>query len=220
MDLPTNTLNEASPIRSKLVCVALNDRAQFESLRAQFHRAPHHKPPTQPVLYYKPRNTWSNDGARVEIPDGKSLVVGASVGVVIGKTCCRVTPEIALDYVGAYCLVHDFSLPEKSYYRPDIKGKCLDGSAPVGAAKQVDDPSRLSLRLQVNGEPRAALAVSSLCRGIEELISQISHIMTLQAGETIAVGFNGERVALQAGDEVMTACDGLATLRNTVGQEP
>jgi len=213
-------LDDRTPVRSKLVCVALNDPEHFESLQADFRAPPYGKPPTRPVLYYKPRNTWSHDGATVEIPDGKSLVVGASVGVVIGKACCRAKPSDALAYIGAYCLVHDFSLPEASYYRPDIKGKCLDGSAPVGTptpASEVVDPSGLGLTMEVNGEPRARVAVSSLARGIEELVSEISHIMTLEPGEVIAVGFNGERVAVRDGDEVSTTGDRLPSLTNTIG---
>jgi len=53
-------------VNSKLVCVALNDKAQLQALDATFNQAPYNKPPTQPVLYYKPRNTWNVDGAEIE----------------------------------------------------------------------------------------------------------------------------------------------------------
>ena len=209
-------LNPDTPVRSKLVCVALNDRAHFDSLQTEFHEPPHREPPTHVVLYYKPRNTWSSDGARVEIPPGKNLVVGASIGVVVGKRCCRVSPEDAAAYVGGYCLVHDFSLPETSYYRPDIRGKCIDGSAPVGVAAEVADSAGLSARLEV-GELSATIDLASLRQDVDSLVSEISHIMTLEPGETIAVGFNGERLPVQDGDRVTTTCDGLPSLTNTVG---
>ena len=212
-------LDRDTPVKSKLLCVALNDREQVDSLEARFHGAPYRKPPTEPVLYYKPRNTWSHNGASVEIPTGQSLVVGASVGVVIGTRCRRVGVVGALDYVAGYCLVHDFSLPETSYYRPDIKGKCLDGSAPVGEpvpSSEVANLAALVVRLQVNGQERASLAVASHYRPLEDLLSKISYIMTLQPGEMIAIGFNGDRVRVSPGDSVTSTCSGLVSLQNVV----
>lgn len=214
-------------VNSKLVCVALNDKTQLEALDATFNQAPYNKPPTQPVLYYKPRNTWSVAGAEVEWAkdfDGKdvpAMAVGASLGVVIGKETCRVSPEEALSFVGGYTVVADYSLPEENYYRPDIKGKCLDTSAPVGpslvAAEKIAQPDALSVTIKVNGELKSTFDLNQMQRSVAELISVISNIMTLQAGEIIAVGFAGERVALAKGDKVEAAIEGIGTLNNTLG---
>lgn len=214
-------------VNSKLVCVALNDKAQLAALDGTFNEAPYKKPPTQPVLYYKPRNTWSVDGAEVEWAkdfdgnDVAAMAVGASLGVVIGKETCRVSADEALEYVGGYTIVSDFSLPEESYYRPDIKGKCLDTSAPVGpeivAADKVANPSALTVTVSVNGEQKSVFELANMERSIAELISIISRIMTLQAGEIIAVGFAGDRVAVAKGDKVEASIEGVGTLNNTLG---
>lgn len=213
-------------VNSKLVCVALNDKAQLAALDATFNDAPYKKPPTQPVLYYKPRNTWSVDGAEVEWAkdfdgnDVAEMVVGASLGVVIGKETCRVSAEEALQYVGGYTVVADYSLPEQSYYRPDIKGKCLDTSAPVGpaivAADKVANPDALSVIIKVNGEQKSVFELANMERSVAELISIISRIMTLQAGEIIAVGFAGDRVPVAKGDKVEASIEGVGTLNNTL----
>ena len=214
-------------VNSKLVCVALNDKAQLAALDATFNDAPYKKPPTQPVLYYKPRNTWSVDGAEVEWAkdfdgnDVAAMAVGASLGVVIGKETCRVSAEDALNYVGGYTIVSDFSLPEESYYRPDIKGKCLDTSAPVGpeivAADQIANPGTLSVSISVNGEQKSVFELANMERSVAELISIISRIMTLQPGEIIAVGFAGDRVAVTKGDKIEASIEGFGTLNNTLG---
>lgn len=214
-------------VNSKLVCVALNDKAQLAALEATFNEAPYKKPPTQPVLYYKPRNTWSSDGATVEWAkdfdgnDVAEMAVGASLGVVIGKETCRVSAKDALDYVGGYTIVADYSLPEQNYFRPDIKGKCLDTSAPVGpevvAADKVATPDSLSVAISVNGECRSTFKLANMERSVAELISIISHIMTLQPGEIIAVGFAGDRVAVNKGDKVEASIEGVGTLNNTLG---
>jgi len=214
-----------SIVTGMLVCVALNDKAQLAALEPELHEAPYQKPPTQPVLYFKPRNTFNVAGATVAWPEhGEEFVVGASLGLVIGKPTCRVSEAEALDYVAGYTLVHDFSLPETSYYRPDIKGKCLDGSAPVGPVvvpgEQVDNFHRLTLVTTINGEPRSELNMADLQRGAAELLSTISYIMTLNPGDVIATGFRGERVPVKPGDIVESSIEGLLALSNTVGEQP
>ena len=41
--------------------------------------------------------------------------------------------------------------------------------------------------------------------------------MTFQAGEIIAVGFAGDRVAVAKGDKVEASIEGVGTLNNTLG---
>ncbi len=212
-------MNSNPIVKGKLVCVALNDAEQLAAMQAEFSQPPYKAAPTQPVLYFKPHNTWNTEGAVIEWPaDEAAMVVGASLAVVIGQECCRVSADDALSYVGGYTLLHDFSLPEQSYYRPDIKGKCLDGSAPVGAAvvpaDQVADPAALTVVTQVNGTTVSELPLSQLERSVPELISIVSRIMTLQAGDVLAVGFRGERTAVQRGDRVTSAIAGVAELNN------
>lgn len=220
-------MNPNTLVNSKLVCVALNDRAQLARLEQTFNEAPYKKPPEQPVLYYKPRNTWNVDCATVDWAkdfdnnDVEAMVVGASLGVVIGRETCRISPENAMAAVGGYTIVADYSLPERSYYRPDIKGKCLDGSAPVGPrivpADQITDPSALSVEICINGELKSYFQLADLQRDTAELISTISYIMTLQPGEIIAVGFAGQRVDVHKGDRVEASIEGVGTLTNCVG---
>jgi len=214
-------------VKSKLICVALNDKAQLAALEKTFNQAPYKKPPTEPVLYYKPHNTWNVNSAEIEwardfegqeVPE---MVVGASLGVVMGKETCRVSAEQALDYVGGYTVVADYSLPEQNYYRPDIKGKCLDTTAPVGPeivpAEKISNPDELTVTISVNGQQKSEFKLSNMQRSVSELISKISYIMTLQPDEIIAVGFAGDRVPVAQGDQVETSIQGVGTLKNTLG---
>lgn len=215
-------MNSNELVKGMFVCVALNDAKQLEQLNSVFNEKPHVKPPTQPVLYFKTRNTWSTDDAEVTYV-GNEMVVGASIALVIGKECCRVSEENALEYISGVTLIHDFSLPEQSYYRPDIKGKCLDGSAPIAQApvalSDIESMADLTVTTSVNGEQKAQLSVSQFQRSIEQLIQSISTIMTLNVGDVIAVGFPGDRVAVQAGDLVSSSMSGLQQLNNTLKGE-
>lgn len=214
-------------VKSKLICVALNDANQLKAMDAQFNDAPYKKPPTEPVLYYKPSNTWNVEGETIEWAndfDGlavESMVVGASLGVVIGKETCRVSQAEALSCVAGYTVVADYSLPEMTYFRPDIKGKCLDGSAPVGpdivAASEFTAPNACEITIAVNGEVKSQFSYANLERSVETLISKISYIMTLQPGEVIAVGFAGERTPVAPSDKVALTVSGVGTLNNSMG---
>ena len=78
----------------------LNHRDALAALSEQVHAAPYKAPPKAPVLYIKPRNTWSQPGAAVVVPaDAPELEMGATLGLVIGRTACRVGVADALSHV-------------------------------------------------------------------------------------------------------------------------
>ncbi|EHU4914017.1 fumarylacetoacetate hydrolase family protein [Vibrio vulnificus] len=209
-------------LQGKLVCVALNDAEQLQSMQATFEQAPYKALPTQPVLYFKPHNTWNHAQQPIAYPKGDELVVGASVALIIGERCCRVNAQSALDYVEGIALLHDFSLPETSYYRPDIKGKCLDNSATLSQAVMVSDIGDLSqqtVTTYINDKQVQSLPLSRLERSAEQLIELISHIMTLEKGDVIAIGFAGERTKLAPGDEVRSTLSESVELENQVKGE-
>ena len=221
-------MNELHPIvRGQVICVALNDSRRLAELNAQFNEVPYKSPPGQPVLYFKPRNTWNIDGAVLpwlveESGDpAENCVVGASLGVVIGEETCRVAPDQVDGCVEGLTLVHDFSLPEASYFRPDIRGKCQDGSAAVGpGVTPISDTSELKsldVITSVNGEVRGNLPMDQMYRSVAQLISEISWIMTLSPGNVVATGFPGERICVQPGDVVSSTIAGIGTLTNTIG---
>ncbi|TXY30574.1 5-carboxymethyl-2-oxo-hex-3- ene-1,7-dioate decarboxylase [Vibrio mimicus] len=209
-------------LQGKVVCVALNDAEQLQQMQATFEQAPYKALPTQPVLYFKPHNTWNQNQQPIVYPKGEELVVGASVALIMGERCCRVKAQSALDYVAGIALLHDFSLPESSYYRPDIKGKCLDNSATLSQAVMVSDIGDLSqqtVTTYINDRLAQSLPLSRLERSAEELIELISHIMTLEKGDVIAIGFAGERTQVALGDVVLSQLGESVTLKDQVKGE-
>jgi 2-keto-4-pentenoate hydratase/2-oxohepta-3-ene-1,7-dioic acid hydratase in catechol pathway len=98
--------------------VLMNHRAALAALGEAAHQPPYKAPPKAPVLYVKPRNTLVAPGAplRIDDPAGE-LEVGAALGIVIGRTACRVAESEAMDFVAGYVIVADCSLPHDSYFR-------------------------------------------------------------------------------------------------------
>ena len=111
----------------------LNHRDALEALGASVHEAPYKAPPKSVVLYLKPRNTLAGPGDAVEVPaDAPELEVGPSLGLVIGRTACRVSEAQALEHVAGCVIVADVGVPHASFYRPQVRFKARDGFCPIG----------------------------------------------------------------------------------------
>ena len=111
----------------------LNHRSALEAFGAAVNAPPYKAPPKAPVLYIKPRNTWIGPGEAVVVPDGvEELEMGATLGLVIGRSACRVHEAAALSFVAGYVIVNDVSVPHASYYRPSLRFKARDTFCPIG----------------------------------------------------------------------------------------
>ena len=134
----------------------LNYRDALEALGTSVHEAPYKAPPKSVVLYVKPRNTLAGSGDAVEVPaDAAELEVGPSLGLVIGRTACRVSEAEALDHVAGCVIVADVSVSHASFYRPQVRFKAGDGFCPIGprvvSLDALGDLGRLAIRVQVDG---------------------------------------------------------------------
>ena len=107
------------PPRGTVYGTLLNYHDALEALGEQVHAAPYKAAPKAPILYIKPRNTLVGHGDPILVPaDAPELEMGATLGVVIGRTACRVHADQALDHVAGYTIVNDVSVPHASFYRP------------------------------------------------------------------------------------------------------
>lgn len=171
----------------KIVCVGLNyaDHAREAGLQ----------PPTEPVLFLKPTSALNGPHDDVIIPPGALKTDWeVELGVVIGRTATRVSEERALEHVAGYTVVNDVSERAWQMERGGQwdKGKAADTFCPVGpwlvTADEVADPHRLSIWLEVNGRRVQDGSTSHLIFGIPQLVSYISHFMTLHPGDLISTG--------------------------------
>jgi len=196
----------------------LNFRAALDRLGDAVHQPPYKAPPKAPILYIKPRNTIAADGDAVIVPlDADELEVGPSLGLVIGRTACRVTEAHALDVVGGYVVVNDVSVPHASYYRPSLRYKCRDGFCPVGAPvdrSAIATPNALTLRVQVDGVDVLRASTSELVRPVERLLADVSEFMTLVPGDILMIGVPADAPRVRAGQHTRITIDGIGTLSN------
>ncbi len=204
--------------------VLLNFRGELAALAPQMSAPPYKAAPKAPVLYVKPANTWSADGAAIAVPARVPQVeVGATIAMVLGPPAQAQRPQDAIKSVAAYVLMNDLSVPHASFFRPPVKYKCLDGFLGVGAeavaADQAGDPGRFTLQVRINGEVRQSVDFGNLARSASQLLADVSEFMTLRAGDVLMLGCDTGRPLARVGDRIEISAPGFQTLSNTLVAE-
>jgi len=192
----------------------LNFRGEWEAWAPKMNEAPYKVPPQWPVLYIKPANTWSADGADIPVPARVPEVeVGATIAMVMR----------AAGQVAGYVLMNDLSVPHASFFRPPVKFKCLDGFLGVGSsllpAGPAVDPSQFRIEVRVNGELKQRLDFAELVRPAAQLLADVGEFMTLGAGDALMLGCDIGRPLARVGDRIEISAQGLGTLSNTLVAE-
>ena len=210
---------DAAPYRlsGNVYGALLNHRAALDALGDAVHRPPYKAPPQAPVLYVKPRNTLAGPGATVVVPaDAAELELGATLGIVIGRTACRVAEAEAPEHVAGYVIVADVSVPHASYYRPSIRCKARDGFCPLGprvvARAAVADPDALGVRVFVDGSLVHATSTAGMRRPVARLLADVSEFMTLVPGDVLLLGVAAGAPRVRAGQRAAVEIDGLGRL--------
>ena len=207
----------------KIVCIGLNYRK---------HAAETGNPvPKSPILFNKYNTALNCCGGEIAASKEKATKFDyeAELVIVIGRTARNVTEADALDYIFGYCTGNDFTARDlQSVSSQWMLGKSLDGSGPIGpwlvTADQVDGDN-LKIECRVNGEVRQSSNTSDMVFNCRQLVSYISHHMTLKAGDIIFTGTpegvisgypKDKQVWLKAGDKVTTTIEKLGELTFTL----
>ncbi len=230
--MPTPHLTPALPFalpsglpatRGTVYGTLLNHRDALAALGEQVHAAPYKAPPKAPVLYIKPRNTWAEPGAAVEVPtDAPELEMGATLGLVIGRTACRVSEADALGFVAGYVVMNDISVPHAAVYRPSMRFKCRDGFCPIGPvvpASASIDPDALTITVAIDGKVVQRNSTTGLIRPVARLLADVTEFMTLHPGDVLAVGVAAGSPRARAGQRVRITIEGVGELEHTLVAE-
>jgi len=152
--------------------------------------------PKQPVLFAKYANAVIGPDDGIPHP-GEALTTQldweVELGVVIGKTCRRVSEADALGYVAGYTVINDVSARDLQKFDGQwMKGKCLDGFAPMGpcivTTDEIPDPQALRLTMHVNGVQRQSGTTAKMIFSVAHVVHFLSQLMTLEPGDVIATG--------------------------------
>jgi 2-keto-4-pentenoate hydratase/2-oxohepta-3-ene-1,7-dioic acid hydratase in catechol pathway len=165
--------------------------------------------PPEPVLFLKPASAVIYSGDSILIPPRSSCIHHEiELGVVIGQRAHHVSKNDALDVVLGYlvCLditARDIQSRAKKSGLPWSIAKGFDTFAPISEMRKKEDienPNDLLLELSCNGNVRQRESTDQLHWSVQEIISFISTIMTLDQGDIIFTGTPEGVGEIQKGD--------------------
>ena len=184
--------------------------------------------PKEPIVFLKSLGAYCGPYDDVIIPRGSQKTDWeVELGVVIGTTARYVPEHAAMDHVAGYCLCNDVSEREYQTERGGTwdKGKGCDTFGPTGpwlvTRDEIADPQTLSMWLDVDGKRMQTGSTATMIFGVRQLVSYVSHFITLHAGDIISTGTPPGVGAgmkpptfLRAGQKMTLGIDGLGEQAN------
>ena len=178
--------------------------------------------PPEPLYLLKAPTTAATPNAVVERPpsyDGKVVFEG-ELGIVIGRTCSRVSVDQADAFIHGYTCANDITAADiigrDATFAQWARAKGFDGFCPFGPVIASGiDPASLVVRTILNGAERQSYRIADMIFSVEQLVSKISHDMTLLPGDLICCGTSlGVGVMKDRVNTVTVAIEGIGELTN------
>jgi 2-keto-4-pentenoate hydratase/2-oxohepta-3-ene-1,7-dioic acid hydratase in catechol pathway len=179
--------------------------------------------PLHPLFLVKPSTSVIGSGEAIRRPAGYAgrIAFEGELGVVIGKRCSGVSLASAGEYVQGYTCVNDVTaadvLHEDAAFAQWCRSKGYDTFGCVGPVIAADvDLERARVVTRVDGVERQNYPLSDMALTPMELVSRISHDMTLLPGDVIACGTSLGVGSMKDGATVEVTIDGIGSLVNRV----
>jgi 2-keto-4-pentenoate hydratase/2-oxohepta-3-ene-1,7-dioic acid hydratase in catechol pathway len=197
----------------KIVCVGRNYAAHARELGNPV--------PERPLLFLKPPSAVIGDGESIVLPSASRQVEHeAEIGIVLGARLCRADEAAARRAVGGIACLNDVTA--RDLQKTDgqwTRAKGFDTFCPVGPPRAVPhdfDLTTLEVIGRVNGRERQRGKAADMIFSVPQLLSYISHVMTLEPGDLVATGTPEGVGPLVAGDVAEVEIPGVGVLRNPV----
>jgi len=196
---------------SKIVALGLNYRSHGAELKMTM--------PSEPLIFLKPSTSVIGpEDAIIYPPSSRQVDYEGELGVVIGRLARRVSRAEAPKYILGYTCLNDVTARDlQSRDKQWTRAKSFDTFAPIGPCIETElDPSHLALETRLNGALKQKTNTRDLIFPVPELVSFISHVMTLLPGDVIATGTPSGIGPMQPGDTIEVTIEKIGTLRNYV----
>ena len=196
---------------SKVVAIGQNYRKHAEEMGKSV--------PVEPLIFMKPSTALNAHGANIVIPPASQEVhYEAELALVIGKKLTRATVEEARAAIFAVTCFNDVTARDiQKREVQHTRGKSYDTFACCGPSMVTGvSPDDLRVQCRVNGVTRQDGRTSDMVHKPAELVSFISHVMTLLPGDLVSTGTPSGVGPLKEGDVVEVEIEGVGILRNSV----
>ncbi len=184
--------------------------------------------PEHVMIFTKSPTTIAGDGDSLPIHANltSSYDYEGELAVVISKRGDNISKKLAYDHIFGYTIANDLTARDlQSKHQQYFLGKSLKGSCPMGpylvTKDELPDPQSLTVVTKVNDEVRQNGHTKDMIFPIDQLIEEISSMVTLEPGDVILTGtpsgvgkgFTPPKF-LVAGDTVKVSVEGIGTLSN------
>ena len=179
--------------------------------------------PAHPLFFIKSATSVIGPQEAITRPAGYAgkIVFEGELGIVIGKQAKDVPPSNAGDYIFGYTCVNDVTAIDLLFENNDFPQWCRSKSfdtfgclGPVIATGFKSAEKKLITRL--DGVERQNYPLSDMIFLPHELVSRISHDVSLLPGDVIACGTSLGVGSIKDGVTVEVHIDGIGSLLNTL----
>jgi 2-keto-4-pentenoate hydratase/2-oxohepta-3-ene-1,7-dioic acid hydratase in catechol pathway len=206
-----STTSTSSGRPGKIVCIGRNYREHAKELGNEV--------PTEPLFFLKPPSSIIADGEPIVLPpQSEKVEYEGEIGIVIGKTLTRASESEAESAIAGILAVNDVTA--RDLQRKDsqwTRAKGFDTFCPLGSVSNgVHDLSNLTVITRVNGEEKQRASSKEMVFSITNVLSYVSHVMTLEPGDIVATGTPSGVGPLAPGDVVEVEIPGVSKVSNPV----
>jgi fumarylpyruvate hydrolase len=215
--IPVAGRAERFPVR-RVFCIGRNYADHAKEMGASIDTA-------NPMFFTKPADALVTDGADVPYPSATSdLHHEVEMVVALSSGGSDLTPEQAAATVWGYGVGldltrRDLQAQAKAKGAPWDVAKAFDHSAPVSALVPAGEftPGRdTRIALEINGEVRQSATLADMVLDVPAIISALSKLFELKAGDIIYTGTPAGVSALQRGDRFRATLDGVPALEGKI----
>ncbi|MDR6641930.1 fumarylpyruvate hydrolase [Luteibacter sp. 1214] len=215
--IPVAGRSERFPVR-RVFCIGRNYADHAKEMGASVDTA-------NPMFFTKPADALVTDGADVPYPSVTHDLhheVEMVVALASGGTDLTLEQAAATVWgygVGLDLTRRDLQAQAKAKGSPWDVAKAFDHSAPVSAlvpASEVTPTAATRISLEINGETRQAATLGDMLLDVPAILSALSKLFELKAGDIVYTGTPAGVSALLRGDRFRATLEGVATLEGRV----
>ena len=177
--------------------------------------------PKNPLYLNKAISSIIEQGENIIRPKSyeESIFFEGELGIVIGKKCKDVSVDEASRYIFGYTCINDVTAMDLVKQDPSFdqwtRSKSYDTFGIFGPCIASDiDPMSLKVTTTVDGLVKQDYKTSDMFFNVFEIVSFLSHDMTLNPGDIIACGTNSGLGPMKSGQSVTVSISSIGEVTN------
>ncbi len=171
-----------------------------------------------PLCFIKPRASLCSHNDNIIIPKFLDFAkLEGELAVVISKKCKNIEEKHAENYILGYTIANDVTGFSSKFTETFTCGKWFDTFTPLGPVIDTSTNwDNLEIVTKVNGNIVQQGNTKNMFFKVPFIISYLSKITTLEAGDVILSGTPSEAVKINHNDKIEIEIENIGTLKNNV----